>query len=97
MVPTTRGHETNREQPHALRWLPFVNRAVVVRSAIVAVVIGSVLTLINQSGWPSFDDRAWPDQQNDRVVDTIYPSVAQRRHFWARRKADAEESVAAAV
>ncbi len=34
-----------------LRWLPFVNRAVFLRSAIVAVVIGSVLTLINQSGW----------------------------------------------
>ncbi len=29
----------------------FVNRAVFLRSAIVAVVIGSVLTLINQSGW----------------------------------------------
>ena len=41
----------NKEQPLRLRWLPFVNRSVFLRSAIVAVVIGSVLTLINQSGW----------------------------------------------
>ena len=34
-----------------LRWLPFLNSAVFLRSAIVAVVIGSVLTLINQSRW----------------------------------------------
>ena len=34
-----------------LHWLPFVNRAAFLRAAIVAVVIGSVLTLINQSGW----------------------------------------------
>ncbi len=51
MVTTTRGHKINREQPLGLRWLPFVNRAVFLRSAIVAVVFGSVLTLINQSGW----------------------------------------------
>ncbi len=51
MVTTTRGDEINREQPLGLRWLRFVNRAVFLRSAIVAVVIGSVLTLINQSGW----------------------------------------------
>ncbi len=51
MATTTRGHEINREQLLGLRWLPFVHRAVFLRSAIVAVVIGSVLTLINQSGW----------------------------------------------
>ena len=51
MVTTTRGHKINREPPLGLRWLPFVNRAVFLRSAIVAAVIGSVLTLINQSGW----------------------------------------------
>ncbi len=51
MVTTTRGHDINREQPLGSRWLPFVNRAVFLRAAIVAVVIGSVLTLINQSGW----------------------------------------------
>lgn len=38
MVTTTRGHEIKREQPLGLRWLPFVNRAVFLRSAIVAVV-----------------------------------------------------------
>ncbi len=38
MVTTTRGHEIDREQPLGLRWLPFVNRAVFLRSAIVAVV-----------------------------------------------------------
>lgn len=32
-------------------WLPFVKPPVFVRSAILAGVIGSVLTLINQSGW----------------------------------------------
>ncbi len=50
MVTTDRGHEVNREQPLGLRWLPFVIRAVFLRSAIVAAVIGSVLTSINQSG-----------------------------------------------
>ncbi len=51
MVTTTNGHETGREPPPGMRWLPFVNRAVVLRSAIVAAVIGSVLTSINQPGW----------------------------------------------
>jgi len=51
MVTTTKGHETVKVQPPRLPWLPFVNRDVFLRSAIVAVVIGSVLTLINQSGW----------------------------------------------
>ncbi len=51
MMATTRGHEINREQRRGLRWLPFMNRAVFLRSAIVAVVVGSVLTLTNQSGW----------------------------------------------
>ncbi len=50
-MTTTTGYETNMEQPLELRWLPFVNRAVFLRSAIVAVLIGSVLTLINQPGW----------------------------------------------
>lgn len=34
-----------------LHWSQLVNRAVFLRSTIVAVVIGSVLTLINQSEW----------------------------------------------
>ncbi len=56
MVTATREHETNQAQLPELRWLPFVNRAVVLRSAIVAVIIGSVLTLINQSGWVAGSD-----------------------------------------
>ncbi|MDC0935109.1 hypothetical protein OAS39_02400 [Pirellulales bacterium] len=51
MLTTTIGHKRSREQPLGLSWLPFVNQAVVLRSAIVAVVIGSILTLINQYGW----------------------------------------------
>ena len=34
-----------------LGWLPLVNRAIFLRATIIAGVIGSVLTLINQSGW----------------------------------------------
>ncbi len=51
MVTTTRRQKRTRKQPLELRWSPYINRAVLLRSAIVAVVIGSVLTLINQSGW----------------------------------------------
>ncbi len=51
MVTPTTGHEIDREQPRELRWLPFVNRAVFLRSARVAGIVGSVLTLINQWGW----------------------------------------------
>ncbi len=47
----TRGYETNKEQPLELGWLPLVNRAIFLRATIIAVVIGIVLTLINQSGW----------------------------------------------
>ncbi len=39
------------EQPLELGWLPFATRATFIRAAIIAVMIGSVLTLINQSGW----------------------------------------------
>jgi hypothetical protein len=46
----TRGYETNKEQPLELGWLPLVNRAIFLRATIIAVVIGIVLTLINQSG-----------------------------------------------
>ncbi len=47
----TRGYETNKERPLELGWLPLANRAIFLRATIIAVVIGSVLTLINQSGW----------------------------------------------
>ncbi len=50
-MTTTREYETNMEQPLELGWLPLVNRAIFLRATFVAVVIGSVLTLINQSGW----------------------------------------------
>ena len=51
MVTTTREHEVNGVRPLGSRWLLYVNRTVIIRSAIVAAIIGSVLTLINQSGW----------------------------------------------
>jgi hypothetical protein len=34
-----------------LRWLPLVDRAAIFRATVVAVVIGSLLTIVNQSGW----------------------------------------------
>ncbi len=51
MMTTTRAYETNKEQPLEFRWLPWATRTIFLRSAIVAVIIGSILTLINQSGW----------------------------------------------
>ena len=50
-MATTRGYETNKEQPLEMRWLPFATRATFIRAAIVAVIIGGILTLINQPGW----------------------------------------------
>ena len=50
-MTTTTGYETNMGKPVELGWLPLVNRAIFLRAAIIAVIIGSVLTLINQSGW----------------------------------------------
>ena len=51
MMTTTRGQEINKGQPLLPHWLPFMNRAVFLRAVLVAVVIGSVLTLVNQSRW----------------------------------------------
>jgi hypothetical protein len=34
-----------------MHWLSLVDRAVIIRATIVAVVIGSLLTIVNQSGW----------------------------------------------
>jgi len=48
---TKTGCEINLNQPLELRWLALVNCAIFRRSMIVAVVIGSILTLINQFGW----------------------------------------------
>jgi len=51
MITTTRAYETIQDQPLELRWLPWATRAIFLRSAIVAALIGSILTLINQPGW----------------------------------------------
>ena len=51
MIATTRAYETNQDQPLELRWLPWATRAIFLRSAIVAALIGSILTLINQPSW----------------------------------------------
>ncbi len=50
-MTATTGYETNLEQPLESGWLSLVNRAIFLRATIIAVVIGSALTLINQSGW----------------------------------------------
>ena len=52
MLRSMIGDEMKRNQ----QGLPFANRAVLLRSASVAVVIGSVLTLINQPGWAAGSD-----------------------------------------
>jgi hypothetical protein len=51
MVTTNRGHEITSRQPPKLSWLPLVSREIVLRSAVIAMIIGSALTLINQFGW----------------------------------------------
>lgn len=50
-MTTTQRYQVNKEQPFELRWLPFATRTIILRAAIVAVILGSILTLINQSGW----------------------------------------------
>ena len=50
-MTTTREYETDREQPLELRWFSLVNRTIFLRAAIVAIIIGSILTLVNQFGW----------------------------------------------
>lgn len=50
-MDTTTGNETNTMQARYLGWLALVKRAVILRATIVAVVIGSLLTLVNQSDW----------------------------------------------
>jgi hypothetical protein len=47
------GYETKREQSYELHWLRLASRPIFLRSTIVAVVLGSILTLINQPGWVS--------------------------------------------
>ena len=56
-MTTTVEYGTNKEQQSEWRWLPLVNRATLLRSTVVAVVIGSILTLINQHGWVVGDEQ----------------------------------------
>jgi hypothetical protein len=49
----TSGYEARKEPSIELRWMGFIDRPIVLRSTIVAVILGSVLTLINQPGWVS--------------------------------------------
>ena len=48
---TSNLYETENEQPLDLHWLRLVDRGILVRSTIVAIVVGGILTMINQSGW----------------------------------------------
>ena len=50
-MTATTGYEENKVQPPELDWLSLVNRAILVRATIVAIMIGSILTLVNQFGW----------------------------------------------
>lgn len=50
-MTTTTEYETNNEHLTEPGWLRLVNRTVFVRATIVAVILGSVLTFINQRGW----------------------------------------------
>ena len=50
-MTTTTGYEIRKVPQLELGWLSLVDRAIFVRAAIIAVMIGSVLTLINQTGW----------------------------------------------
>ena len=55
-MTTTPDYQTKSEQSHELGWLQFVNRPILARSVVVAVVLGSVLTFINQRGWIAGND-----------------------------------------
>ena len=50
-MTTTTGYKLGAHQPRDFGWLSLVDRAVLIRATIVAIVIGSILTVINQSGW----------------------------------------------
>ena len=47
----TREFEINKTQLFEMRWLTLLNRVIIVRAAIVAAIIGSILTAINQYDW----------------------------------------------
>ena len=50
-MTTTRRHDSYKGPPPKSAWLPILDRGIVLRATIIAAIIGSVLTLINQSGW----------------------------------------------
>ncbi len=50
-MSTSNENAANTGRPLELGWLPFVTRAILIRATIIAVVLGSVLTFINQRGW----------------------------------------------
>jgi hypothetical protein len=47
----TSGYKARKEASIELRWVALIDRAIVLRSTIVAIVLGSVLTFTNQPGW----------------------------------------------
>ncbi len=49
-MTTTTGYEEGKFQPRESGWLSLVDRSIFVRATILAIIIGSILTLINQSG-----------------------------------------------
>jgi hypothetical protein len=56
----TSEYETKKVQSVELRWIRLINRHIVFRSTIIAVVLGSILTLINQPGWVTGSDPLQP-------------------------------------
>ena len=52
-MSTSNENATDAGQPLELGWRPFITRAILIRSAIAAAVLGSVLTFVNQRGWIS--------------------------------------------
>ena len=55
-MATTSGYEVEEQRLTVPHWLQSVNRAIVLRSAVVAFLLGSILTLVNQSGWVAGSD-----------------------------------------
>jgi hypothetical protein len=56
----TSEYETKKVQSVELRWIRLINRHIVFRSTIIAVVLGSILTIINQPGWVTGSDPLQP-------------------------------------
>ena len=50
-ISTQTGYDTDIQQSPESGWLSFANFAIFIRATMIAIVIGIILTLINQSGW----------------------------------------------